>query len=411
MTSYLQQKTLYPPFIQRRISKNLGLIVVIPAYNEPQLLRSLMSLKRCQMHYWDVEVIVVINDAEEDDPTIKATNQQVFEQATKWSRENSTPRLQFRIHYQEDLPNKFAGVGLARKIGMDEACYRFEKIKKKSGIIACFDADSACQPNYFQVIEEHFKKNTKSAACSIYFEHPLIGAEYEPEIYQAITAYELHLRYFINAQKWAGAPFAFQTIGSAMAVRSNHYQQQGGMNRRKAGEDFYFLHKFIGIGKCTRLTQTTVIPSPRISNRVPFGTGKAVQEIVTDAQPYTTYHPKTFQAVKALFKIVPSLYEETTSLDDYEVDNCLQQFLALQDFDQKLTEIRSNTTQKKAFTKRFFTWFNAFQLMKFAHFSRDHYYKNIPIGEAATWLLKELKISPQATLKEQLLQFRELDKL
>ncbi len=363
------------------------------------------------MHYWDVEVIVVINDAEQDDPSIKATNQQVYEQAVKWSKANSTPRLQFRIHYQEDLPNKFAGVGLARKIGMDEACYRFEKIKKKSGIIACFDADSACQPNYFRTIEEHFKKHTKSAACSIHFEHPILGAEYEPEIYQAITAYELHLRYFINAQKWAGAPFAYQTIGSAMAVRSNHYQQQGGMNRRKAGEDFYFLHKFIAIGKCSRLTNTTVIPSPRISNRVPFGTGKAVQEIIADPQHYTTYHPQTFQDIKAFFKLIPSFFDNTSLLEDYELSNGIRQFLTLQDFENKVIEIRANTTNKRAFTKRFFTWFNAFQLMKFAHFARDHYYHNISVQEATTWLLKELKLDPKDTsLKAHLLAFRKLDK-
>ena len=34
------------------------------------------------------------------------------------------------------------GVGLARKIGMDEACYRFHKVRRSRGIIACFDADS-----------------------------------------------------------------------------------------------------------------------------------------------------------------------------------------------------------------------------------------------------------------------------
>ena len=35
-----------------------------------------------------------------------------------------------------------------------------------------------------------------------------------------IAAYELHLRYHVRAQKWIGFPYAFQTIGSAMAVRA-----------------------------------------------------------------------------------------------------------------------------------------------------------------------------------------------
>lgn len=411
MTPYLQQKTLYPPLIHRRISKNLGIIVVIPAYNEPQLLRSLMALKRCQLHHYDVEVIVVINDAIKDTSDIKNTNQQVFEQAQKWSEKNSTPRLQYRILYREDLPDKFAGVGLARKIGMDEACYRFEKIKKKNGIIVCFDADTSCQPNYFQAIEGHFKKYTKSAACSLYFEHPLMGAEYEPAVYEAIAAYELHLRYFINAQRWAGAPFAYQTIGSAMAVRASHYQKQGGMNRRKAGEDFYFLHKFISIGKCSNLTTTTVIPSPRMSDRVPFGTGKAVKEILANKELYTTYHPQTFKDLKALFKIVPTLYASDFSTAQANLSKCILQFLSLQEFEEKLAEIRGNTTNSKTFTKRFFNWFNAFQLMKFAHFARDHYYNNCRVGEAAAWLLTESgSKSNELSDKELLLAFRAIDK-
>jgi len=409
LTPYLQQKTLYPPLIHRRISKNLGLIVVIPAYNEPQLLRSLMALKRCQLHYWDVEVIVVINDAEKDTPAIKKTNQQVFEQAKNWSVKNSTPRLQYRILYQEDMPDKFAGVGLARKIGMDEACYRFEKIKKKNGIIICFDADSSCQPNYFQAIEEHFKKYTKSAACSIHFEHPLTGAEYEPEVYEAIAAYELHLRYFINAQRWAGAPFAYQTIGSSMAVRSRHYQKQGGMNKRKAGEDFYFLHKFISVGKCSNLKTTTVIPSPRMSDRVPFGTGKAVKEILENREAYNTYHPQTFKDLKALFKIVPSLFTTPFLEIKEKLSPCLNEFLDLQQVEQKLDEIKGNTTTAKAFTKRFYHWFNAFLLMKFAHFARDHYYENVVVGEAASWLLEELSgASNDLSIKELLIEYRSL---
>ena len=36
---------------------------------------------------------------------------------------------------------------------------------------------------------------------------------------KGITEYELHLRYFIHAQRHAGFPFATQTIGSSMAVR------------------------------------------------------------------------------------------------------------------------------------------------------------------------------------------------
>ena len=390
LTPYLQQRALYPPFLYKKVSKNLGMIIVIPAYKEPFLLLSLMSLKRCILPICDIEVLVIINDGEMDAASTKLANQNIYEQAIKWSKENSTLRMQFRILYQGDLPPKFAGVGLARKIGMDEACYRFEKIKKKRGIIVCFDADSLCQPNYLVAIEDHFRRYTKIAACSIHFEHPLDGADFEPAVYQSIAAYELHLRYFINAQKWAGAPYAYQTIGSSMAVRSDHYQKQGGMNRRKAGEDFYFLHKFIRIGKLNTLTNTTVIPSPRISDRVPFGTGKAVGEIIQEKTPYQTYNPQTFEDIKVFFKNVSTLYDPDSDWRNLPLSACLATFLDLHDFTQKLTEIRGNTSSLKAFKQRFFLWFDAFKLMKFAHFARDGYYENKEVAEAAGVLLEKI---------------------
>ena len=89
--------------------------------------------------------------------------------------------------------------------------------------------------------------NPRSPGCSIYFEHPLHGP-LEPKVYEAIAAYELHLRYYVQALRYAAFPYAHHTIGSSMAVRADAYAKQGGMNKRQAGEDFYFLHKIIPLG-------------------------------------------------------------------------------------------------------------------------------------------------------------------
>ena len=70
---------------------------------------------------------------------------------------------------------------MARKIGMDEAVRRFERIKKEDGIIVCFDADSECAANYFIEVEKHFNQSGQGA-CSIYFEHPISGQEFSKEI-------------------------------------------------------------------------------------------------------------------------------------------------------------------------------------------------------------------------------------
>ena len=63
MYKYLQkqrkgQLISFPP------SGNLGIIVVIPSFNEPDILLTLDSLKSCDRLKQDVEVLVFVNHSE-----------------------------------------------------------------------------------------------------------------------------------------------------------------------------------------------------------------------------------------------------------------------------------------------------------------------------------------------------------
>lgn len=411
MTPYLTERALRPPLIHKRPSPLLGMVVVIPCFDEDFLQLSLMSLKKCARPRCDVEVIVVVNDSEASPTRIKEKNKKTYEQAIEWSRKNSEPHLRFYILHESMLPRKHAGVGLARKIGMDEAIYRFERISNRRGIIICFDADSRCESNYFQAIEEYFLDHGKAPACGIHFEHPLSGCDFDDKTYAAITEYELHLRYYVHAQRWAGYPHAWQTIGSSMAVRSDAYQAQGGMNRRQAGEDFYFLHKFIPLGHFGEVTATKVIPSPRPSHRVPFGTGKAVGELMASKESLLTYHPDSFRDLRIFLKDeAPNLFEEK----DLEallnrLPEAVSSFLREQKFVSKLIEIQQHTSNRTTFDKRFWRWFDAFRLMKYVHFAREKFYPDLPVTEAAKWMLSELNQPESASAKEMLVKFREMD--
>ena len=387
MTRYLQQKTLFAPQVDSRIAANLGMIVVIPCSDEDALLFSLMSLKKCDPPQCSVEVIVIINHGEKAGAAVVEKNLKTYREASDWAKTNSRPELKFHILYHPDLPWKYAGVGLARKIGMDEASWRLEKANKPDGIILCFDADSKCERNYLVAIETHFQNHPGSSACGIHFEHPLSGPEFDETIYQAITLYELHLRYYVFAQRFAGFPLAYQTIGSSMAVRSNAYQLQGGMNKRKAGEDFYFLHKFIELGTFTEVNTTKVIPSPRPSHRVPFGTGKAVAALLKDKMLYRTYAPESFEALKALFYGLKSYYNLSASEVLKKIPEPVADFLKTVNFEEKWEELHHHTGQFETFQKRFFRWFNAFMLMKYVHYARDHFFPDVEVAEAARKLL------------------------
>lgn len=410
MTPYLQQRALLFNQIERNPSPNLGLTVVIPACREEHLLLSLMALHRCTLPECDVEVLIVINDSETAPTATRDLNLRIAAEAERWAARRNSTRRWFHILYHCGLSRKEAGVGLARKIGMDEACRRLERAEAPRGIIACFDADSLCAPNYLCAIEEHFRAHPKSPACSIRFEHPLRGAEYSPEIYQAIVLYELHLRYYIQAQRYAGFPYAFHTVGSSMAVRCDAYQQQGGMNRRQAGEDFYFLHKFTPFPHFSELHDTCVIPSPRPSDRVPFGTGRAVNELLRGSQGYRTYSLQSFEDLRLLFDAIPALYG-AESMEELPLPDSVQAFFLETEGWKAIAEARANTAGEDAFRQRFFRWFNAFTVMKFAHFARDHFYPNVPVEQAAATLLpRRLSgISSGTDALSLLLAYRELE--
>lgn len=381
---YLSERTLYGPFILDSPPEDLALIVVIPSHVEPQLEVALRSLSACQpLENGSVEVIVVLNESEDAPSELRLTHE-----AQKLRLES-----EFEVHilHPPSLPRKHAGVGLARKIGMDEACRRFE-VLGRDGIIVCFDADSQCTPNHFRAIHAAFENHPKAQAASIHFEHPLEGDEFPPEIFQAIAEYELHLRCFIGFQKKLELPYAIQTIGSSMAVRSRAYQAQNGMNRRKAGEDFYFLHKFTALGKdaVIEIDDTMVIPSPRTSGRVPFGTGKAVGDLLEEMDGQLTYAPLGFHLL---------------SLFIQDPENCIlspemRTYLESINFRESLTEIRKNTASEEAFRARFYRWFDAFKLMKFCHYWRDEVYPNVPVLDAANELLGKSHKSVKSALIE-----------
>ncbi len=415
MTNYLQAKTFLPQQIFEPVSPELGIIVVIPCFNEPDLISSLNSLYNCTETKKDVEVIIVVNSSENNSLEIIEQNNKTLSEAAEWIKNNQREKLKFHLIHSPNLPKKHSGVGLARKIGMDEAVRRFELIGNKIGIIVGFDADSLCDKNYLAEIEIHFRNFPKTKAVSIHFEHPVSG-NLDPKIYQGIISYELHFRFYNQALRFADFPYAFHTIGSSFAVKSDIYQQQGGMNKRQAGEDFYFLQKIIPLGNYGEIFSTKVIPSPRSSDRVPFGTGRAIGDYLKYGKSeLLTYNPKTFSDLKEFFQAIPSLYQ----IDEYGLKTILsnlpksvREYLEKIRFETNMDEIQVNSSTLDSFIKRFFRWFNGLQVLKFVHFTRDHFYSNLNVRVAAIELLKlqQIKVEENISERELLAIFRELDK-
>lgn len=404
MSYYLQQQlSFHHPCILNTPQQGLSIVVVIPCFNETQLINSLESLNNCALPNGLVEVITVFNCSISADEEIRKTNLTMHKESAVWVNKNAKKGIDFYFIEANQLPDKDAGVGLARKIGMDEAVVRFEQLNK-DGIIACFDADSTCAENYLVELEKHFEQHPKSPACSIYFEHPLHGDEFSEGNYKAIEAYELHLRVYKNALQFCGFPFAFHTIGSSMAVKSKAYQKQGGMNKRKAGEDFYFLQKMMALGNFSELNTTKVYPSPRISDRVPFGTGRAMQNYLSSEQKsYTTYAIQSFLDLKQLVDQLDNLYH-----NEIDLPSSVSEYLKTISFNENLQKIKQNSTSLIHFKQLFFNWFNAFKVLKFVHFAREYYYSDEDVFHTANELLK-LFNKPTCNEVDLLAEYRKLD--
>jgi nitrate reductase NapAB chaperone NapD len=395
-STYIQSKT-----------KHTNAIVVIPAFNEPDLINTLQSLEECESPKLPIEIIVVFNHAENESEFNKKQNLKYYNQAIEFSRRDDL-KFDYLIIEAFNLPQKIAGVGLARKIGMDEAVFRLRE--HTDGLIIALDADCTVAPNYLVAIEQHFDQHKNSPGASVHFEHPL--KHFNNELALGIIQYELHLRYYNQLIKYSEHPYAFHTVGSSMVVRSGAYQKQGGMNKRKAGEDFYFLQKIIQLGNFTEIKNTSVYPSPRISDRVPFGTGKAQGDwINNEKKQYLTYHPDIAIILKSLFDWVNKKGKELVNVQVEDLPSQIIEFIGEKQWQKRINEIAKNTTNDKQFIKRFFSWFNLFMVMRFAHFYRDNYKKNIPVMVAAKQLLEFLGQRYNTSEAVDILQkFREIER-
>jgi len=390
-------------------SKDTEIIVVIPCYNEPGILDALESLENCTQPDCGVEIIIVINHADTENPEIKNTNDNTATKLEHWIKQ--THQFKYFIIRAFDLPAKKAGVGLARKIGMDEAVRRFEELHQHRGIIVCYDADCTCNDNYLREIHKTYRQSPNTNAALIYFEHD-INSTKEPEIKEAIINYEVHLRYYVQALKFAKFPFAFHTVGSCITVRSDVYQKQGGMNTRKAGEDFYFLQRIFPMENVKNISTATVFPSPRSSDRVPFGTGRAVGDMIKcNSKAQYTYHPQIFIDFK-IFNDKFSKLWETNSIKNINNDlpESVRAYLEEIDFGSQIEKLKKNFKTQKKFDHAVQNWFNGFKALKFVHFARDHHYPNMEIQKAANWILKQRKGIEAKDLLEALLALRTLDK-
>lgn len=380
---------------------NYNMAVVIPAIEEFEnslsLLQSLAENKFSKSIH--AALIFVVNNLESSDKRIKEDNFKFLHYLNELIENNFTDTLQKQIADKYiigfidatstglELKNKDGGVGLARKIGMDLSLIKFDYSKPIQTIV-CLDADCLVSANYIQNIYDEFIKRKVNAA-SIRFEHPL--NEHDPNLY-AIICYEIFLRYYVLGLKYAESPYAFFTVGSSMVCSAEAYCRIGGMNKRKAGEDFYFLEKLSKEYEIVEINSAIVYPSSRPSFRVPFGTGQRVNRFLSKSQnEYLLYNPHSFEILKEWLKV----FKENLSTKEFllaakKINHSLYEFLEQQNFSQAIERILSNSKSEIQVQIQKQRWFDGFKTLKLTHYLRDNGLPQINMFDAVDIMFEKL---------------------
>lgn len=384
-STYLQKHR--GKYINTKFPENAkaDIILVIPCFNEQELIHTLQSIKSSKRPKGKLLVAVIINSGLDVNRNVLIQNRLTFTEVERFAVFNNEANLIYFPLLCEDLPFKHAGVGLARKIGMDLSVDHFYSNSKK-GIIISLDADCEISESFFVSIENEFGKNEK-LNCTIQNFHHRVEDD-NKDIENAIRQYEMYLRYFSNMLKYIGFPYYYHTIGSAFAVSADAYVKVGGMGRQQGGEDFYFLQKIFQLGQIKELQETYVYPMARFSDRVPFGTGPALQKILDEPdRRIKIYSKHSFFLLKSLFDIKDIFFK----MDENEIipllselHPALQNFLEENNFINSLNDCNNNCSNLNSYQKRFFHHFNSFKIIKYLNYVHTSIfsYKNIEIDNS-----------------------------
>jgi hypothetical protein len=289
-----------------------------------------------------------------------------------------------RVTGEARFPAKF-GVGLARKIGMDLAFALHVEGTVRSPFIFCTDADATLPLAHFDRPEVTEPRGAGAVVFPFWHDE----AD-DPRITRATALYELSLRYYVAGLELAGSPYAFHTLGSAMAVGALAYASVRGCPRkREAGEDFYLLGKIAKVAPLLRASAPAVRLCSRWSDRTPFGTGAGVARELTSGERHF-YAPECFDALRRFLECldacapsnsVERLERERGGLDPDEWDAVSPALFGSggrEAFEAASRQARSTAARRA----RLHDWFDAFRTLKFIHVLRDRVWPNVPFGEA-----------------------------
>ncbi len=371
-------------------------VLVVPAYREePSLLR---RLARVPASEGSTLIILAVNRPESDSDTLAnaalrdALTQAGLPLAMRGSVQvhclnAHTDLYLYDMELLRGTTPRSQGIGLVRKTACDLALQWMTGGGISGHWLCSTDADALLPQDYFAQLHS---APPDAVAAVFPFRHV-------PDMNDACNAatalYELRLHQYVLGLEYAGSPYAFHTLGSAMAVKFGAYTHAHGFPRRAGAEDFYLLNKLAKLGPVARLRGRCIELQSRPSSRVPFGTGPSVAAIMAahqlDATPLY-YHPQCFSALAALLAALPnlavlperdlaSLLSGTGDRDGTSGRHRVAPALAHKaaavlsrlGIAATLDHCRRHASSSAQFVRQFNQWFDGFRTLKFIHALRD----------------------------------------
>lgn len=241
-------------------------------------------------------------------------------------------------------------VGLARKHCIDS----FLPFTTDNDIIVNLDADTYYPVNYFEnIIEIYSQLPMLSGVCAPYY-HKIDNLTEDRA--RLMLRYEIFLRYYTIQLFLIKSPYAYMPIGSAMSFKVEAYKKAGGFKVKDAGEDFYTMQQIRKIGIINSWLNTTVYPAARISDRVVFGTGPAINmNLDNQVKKYPFYPTDLFKKIESYYNIL----ENSNTIENI-VEN-LKEIIP----EKVIWKIYKNHPQKEKFIHAIHEYFDALHILKF----------------------------------------------
>jgi hypothetical protein len=399
---YLAQDAEPEAAFAERFEGSFGHAIEVPAYGEIEsLFETLRSTPEGPLG--EVLIVVVLNARADSPEEIHEANriarERIAAAASASQVVSSSPDARLAtvergklLLIDRAVPGHYLpagqGVGLARKVGCDLILRLHEAGRLVSPWIHATDADARLPRDYFDQIGNVDAERT--AAALYFFEHRFPEKE---DLARAGRLYEISLRYYTLGLAWAGSPYAYQSMGSCLAIPPSAYARAGGFPRKNAIEDFTILNELAKIGSIERLAGMPVELEGRLSTRVPVSTGQALTSLVaTRGKAFRLHHPIVFAHLAAWLRVIGAIarrggdleapLEELPRRNPFFRADLLEEALGEMGAFEVVREAVAQSAGEQWLLRRLHTWFDAFRTRKLVDYLRDAGLTSLPYREA-----------------------------